>query len=143
MSQRAGWKVVRVIGARDGVLWSACIEDAAIRYRPGEWARPLRGAGPLCVFRAPWAATRFAREMSKRTRGYGALAVWRCHWYPSRSREVWTPSGDRMSWEQLPSLLGLASRVRLSALVAAYRDGDYVYSEELAALDPTTWGASS
>lgn len=142
MSQRVGWKVVRFLGAGDGVLWSASLDGAPIRYKPGEWARPLRGAGPLCVFRAGPAATRFAREMSDYERR-ATFAIWRCDWYPSRSRAVWSSPRDRVDWRRLPPSSALATRVRLTALVAAYRDGDYVYSRELAALDPTIGGPSS
>lgn len=79
---RLGWKVVRRFSM------SSCYaarDDSCVRYRYGEWVRPRKGCGPLCVFNNRDDARSFSSPNE---------VILRCFYTPSRQTAVWTGDYD-------------------------------------------------
>ena len=107
MTERTGWKVVRVRpnGRFSLYMFSG---ESRVQYRVRQWATPRAGDGPLCVFDNLTDAQRWA-DVSEGT-------LYECRYEPSRGTKIWgRVEGYRTTTAlaTMPDGTALARRVKL------------------------------
>lgn len=101
-----GWKVVRRVYS---AMYSYTT-PGSVRYRYREYVKPLRGFGPLCVFKTEASARKFNDVAYIHTR------VCPCLYRPSKQVMVWRVLGRDKKYRHintLPPGTALASSVKL------------------------------
>lgn len=103
---KVGWKVLRK--RTDGSFSSS--HCGILTYSIGQWTKPEKGKGPLCVFTTKKAAERFIF-----TNCCLAPTILPCVYVPSKLKAVWNSKAewDRMPLSRLPNRKALANKVMI------------------------------
>jgi len=110
---KKGWKVVMRQDEEELVYISLFERYRPCKYGLKKWTKPMKGWGPLCVFRSKYSATKFMRE--KLTHGLG-YTLFPCEYSPSSRDKIWRKYVNGVASRMLftmPRGTVLATRVRL------------------------------
>jgi hypothetical protein len=103
-----GYKIVM----RDclGDNYSHCSGDGEVRYKVGEWTKPIKKRGPLAVFADKENATMFLKDF-----GIRDSILYECKYVPSKRKSMWCfVDSCKIVLKKLPEGTVLANRIMIT-----------------------------